>query len=124
MKKSRIKHRGARIGDMRHRVYLHDRSITPPAFGTVDFDELFVGVTRWAAVKTYRGKAVFDGVSGDNLVTHELFMRYEEGITSESFIQLSDGRRFKVLDTENYEERNEYIVLMCTDRGFDEAAKA
>lgn len=124
MKKSRINHRGARIGDMRHRVYLHDRSISPPVFGSVDFDQLFVGNPRWAAVKTFRGKTVFDGVSRDENVTHEVFMRYEEGITSESFLQLSDGQRLRVLAVENYEERGEYVVLMCTNRGLDEAAKA
>lgn len=109
---------------MRHRVYLHDRAISAPAFGSVDFDQLFTGNPRWAAIKTYRGKTVFDGVSTDQVVTHELFMRYEDGITSETFIQVSDGRRFRVLEVENYEERNEYVVLMCTDRGLDEAAKA
>jgi len=124
MQKKRVSHRGARIGDMRHRITIHTRDITSPAHGSIDFSETFTGTNKWAAIKTLQGVTVFDGVSQDANVTHEISIRYDSSVTSETFIQLDDGRRLKILDVMHYEERDDYMVLLCTDRGLDEAAKA
>lgn len=122
--KKRVDHRGARVGDMRHYVLIHSRSIMSPTFGTVDFDEDFVGITAWASIKTTNGKTTMDDVGRDINVTHELLVRYNSDITSQTFIQVDDGRRFRLIDTEAYDERNEYMRLLATDRGLGEAAKA
>jgi len=124
MKKSRLTHRGARIGDMRHRIILHNRSIVPPIFDSVDFEQGFDGIESWAAVKTTNGKITLDGVGQEQDVTHELFIRYDYNVTSEMFIQMEDGRRLRILNVEDYEERHEYMRLLCKERGFDEAAKS
>src|SRR5678815_1985353 len=124
MQKTKVVHRGNNIGDMRHRVILHTRSIRSPAFGSVDFNEDFEGIHKWAAIQTLGGKMVFGGVGQDpDIATHAVFIRYCD-VSSQNFIQVDDGRRFKILQSEDYDERHEYIKLLCTDRGFDEAAKS
>lgn len=124
MKKQKLTHRGTVIGDMRHRIFIHERNIHVPAFGSVDFDERFTGFDTWAAIRTTGGKVVFDGVGQDALATHEVFVRYNEDYTTQNFVQVDDGRRFRILSVEDYDERHDYMVMLCTDRGFDEAAKA
>lgn len=124
MKKSAVIHRGNRIGDMRHLVRVHDRSITAPTFGSVDFGEDFEGTQAWAAIRTTSGKIVMDDVGVDANATHEIFIRYDSNVTSETFIQVDDGRRFRVLSVENFDERGEYMKLTASDRGINEAAKA
>lgn len=122
MRKTRLAHRGNRIGDMRHRVYLHEREITTPIFGSIDFNQRFTGIAKWAAIETLGGKVVFDGVGGDQIATHAIYLRYCD-VSSQNFIQVTDGRRFRILQSEDYDERHEYVKLLCTDRGFDEASK-
>ncbi len=124
MQKNRIGHRGARIGDMRHRIILHVRSIEVPAYGSVDFSEAFEGTNIWAGIRTANGKIAMDDVGQDVNVTHQLFIRYDETVTSETFIQVEDGRRFRIISVEDYDMRHEYMRLNVTDRGLDEAAKA
>ncbi len=124
MKKTRITHRGARIGDMRHRIMIHDRSITSPEFDSIDFGEDFDGTEAWAAILSTRGKVIMDDVGRDINATHELFIRFNSGVTAETFIQDEDGRRFKILTVEPYDERGEYMRLLATERGLNEAAKA
>jgi len=123
MKKSRVSHRGTRIGDMRHLIRVHTRSIQAPAFGSVDFSEDFDGVEAWAAIRTTNGKVTMDDSGQDVNATHELFVRYNSKITSERFIQADDGRRFRIIDVENFDERGDYMKLTATDRGLNEAAK-
>jgi len=124
MKKQRIAHIGTRIGDMRNRILIHDRSIMPPAFGSIDFDESFSGDATWAAIKTSGGKVAMDDVGQDVNITHEIFIRHDADVTSETFVQAEDGRRFRLIAVENYGERNEYMRLLATDRGLNQAAKA
>ncbi len=123
MQKNKISHRGAKLGDMRHRIYLHERLITSPAFGSIDFDEEFIGDPKWAAIETLGGKITFDDVGTEQIATHAVYIRFCD-VSSQNFIQVSDGRRFRILQSEDYDERHEYVKLICTDRGLNEASKA
>jgi SPP1 family predicted phage head-tail adaptor len=122
--KIRVKNRGARIGDMIHYILIHTRDITVPAFGSIDFSENFTGVTSWASIATPRGKTVFDDVGQEIDVTHVLRIRYDVAVTNQTYIQLEDGRRLKILAVENLDENNWYIEIKASDRGLNEAAKA
>ena len=122
MKKN--EHRAINIGDMRQRIYLHAREISTPVYGSIDFDEVFTGDPKWASIKSLGGKVVFDGVGQDAIATHAIYIRYAAGVSSQKFVQSTDGRRFKILNVEDYDERHDFLVLMCTDRGFNEAAKS
>jgi SPP1 family predicted phage head-tail adaptor len=93
-------------------------------YGSIDFTEAFSGNARWASIHTKNGKIIMDDVGRDQNVTHEVYIRHDATVNSETYIQTEDGRRFKILTVENYDERKEFMRLNCTDRGLNEAAKA
>lgn len=104
-------------------VTLENRTITPPDFGSPDFDEAFsTAATVDALIDTQRGSTLFDGVATDRPVTHKFCIEYIAGVTAETWV-LFGGRRFDVVDVENYEERDFCLILRCAERGIGEAAK-
>lgn len=105
-------------------ILIQSRDIAPPDFDSPDFDETFsAGDPVRAIIKTLRGKTFFDGVSTDQLITHEFCIEYRPGITAEVWVEY-DGRRFDVLQVENCCEANKRLILMCSERGIGEASKA
>lgn len=117
--RSSSRRRGACIGALDQQVVIQDRAITPPVFGSPDFDESFTGADgTWANVRTVRGKTFFDEVNTqDREITHEVTIRYDSAVTAESWVLLTDGRRLDILRTEDLDERHEWLVLTCTDKG-------
>ena len=106
------------IGDLNARICLQKRTLTEPTFGQAEFGEDFEGESEvWAAIRTTAGKVFFDGVNRDVNVTHEVFIRYDPTVTTETWVELRDGRRLDIVNVENLEERHEYLRLLCTDRG-------
>jgi SPP1 family predicted phage head-tail adaptor len=117
------------VGDFRDEVLLQARAIDDPGYDSTNFDEEFsCGPKTWAKIRTTGGKVIFDGVGTDVAVSHEVTIRYDEDVTSETWILLADGTRLRVVPggVEDFEERHEYMVLQCTDRGdrLNEASKA
>lgn len=120
--KIRIKKRQVCIGDLDKEIELQDRDIVPPVFGSPDFDENFTtNATVWAGIKTVDGKTFFDGVNTETVITHNIFIRFDATVTSETWI-LFDSRRFDILKVENFEERGEFMLLTCVDRGLANTA--
>jgi hypothetical protein len=122
-------HRKPAIGDLRTPVKLQTRSIDSPDFEGADFDELFSDVPETpASVRTLRDQTRFDGVSQDERITHEVLVRYCDDVNdSQTWIFVChSGDRLKVLGVENFEERNEWLLLDCQFRGHSdqEASKA
>ncbi len=106
------------IGDMVDRITIYNRTMTPPVNGSVDFTENFTGPRAvWACVNTVSGKTFFDSTNTEHVVTHEIHIRWLTGITSESWIDLIDGTRLKILPTEDFEIRKDFMLLKCTERG-------
>lgn len=114
----RIRNRHVCIGDLRKRIKVFTRSITPPPFGVTDFDEDFEpDATVWAAVNTINGKTFFDGVSiVDVALTHEVFIRYRSDVDSDTWLEL-DNRRLKIVSFEIMDESKEWLRLLCAERG-------
>lgn len=104
-------------GDLNKRITIENRAIVPPVSGSVDFTESFSSpIDRFAAIQTTKGKTIFDGVNQrDREVSHEIFMRYESGITSESWIRYQ-GRRLDIIEVEDLDERHEFLRILCTDK--------
>ena len=105
-------------------ITLQNREIKPPLFGKPDFDETFSGdqvVT--GIVSTKRGKTLFDGVATDNPITHKISIEFLAGVTAETWV-LFKGSRLDILDVENCCEKDEVLILRCTERGTAEASKA
>ena len=114
------------IGDMNEQILLQDRGIGEPFFGSVDFSEDFTNNDKvWAAINTVSGKTFFDGVGEEILITHEFLIRYDASVSAETWISWN-SRRFDILTTEDYDERKEFMKLICTDRGLssNDASKA
>jgi head-tail adaptor len=105
-------------------ITLQNRDIIAPFFGSADFDEDFTGDQDvQGIIKTIRGKTFFDGVSTETPITHEICINYLPGVTAETWI-LFKGRRIDILSVENCCEKDEVLILTCTEKGTGEAAKA
>jgi hypothetical protein len=105
-------------------ITLQNRDIMAPIFGTSDFDETFSGdQVVQAIVSTKRGTTLFDGVATDNPITHKITIVFIAGVTAETWVLLN-GRRLDILDVENCCEKDEVLILRCTERGTGEASKA
>lgn len=111
------KHRKICVGDLNKNCILQDRSITAPASG-VDATETFTENTPdvWAKIETSKGETVFDGTDTEIDVTHKFTIRFLTGITAETWI-LFNSVRFDILDVQNFEERDEWLLLLCTNKG-------
>lgn len=111
-------HRKVCAGDLRWRVVLQNQTITEPAFADTDFGEKFDGDKEiFAKVRTLSGKTFFDGVNRiDVALTHEVTIRYDIAVTAETWVRYQD-RRLDILDVEDLEERHEWMVLRCVERG-------
>jgi SPP1 family predicted phage head-tail adaptor len=120
------KRRNVCIGDLDSLITIENRAIEPPDFDTVDFDETFTtGVAdAWALIETVRGKTFFDGVSTEIDITHWIYINFDATVTAESWVKLDDGRRLDILRVENLDERSDFQLLECNDRGDKEASKA
>lgn len=114
----RVKRRRYCTGDLRHRITLHLREITEPHFDEVDHGEKFTPIAYpMAGIKTINGTERFDGANVGVSLTHEIVIRFRKGITSETWIELGDGTLLDIVDTENVDEQNQFLVLACTLKG-------
>lgn len=115
-KKIKINRTQVCIGDMNRRITLHIRSITGLSDG-VDFDETLSDSTVvWAALQTIKGEDIFDGTNVIGTATHNFFVRAISTLTAETWLEYN-GEYYDVLDIQNYEERNLFMVLRCSVRG-------
>lgn len=109
------------LGDLVDVITLHNREIETPAFNTVDFDETFTPInlaqpTRLSMINTVTGKTYFDGVNTEYAVTHEIYIVYDPQVTSATWLEF-EGRRIDILNVEDFEERHEFMLLTCNERG-------
>lgn len=114
----KFKHRGICTGDLDRIIKLRKRSLNAPPTG-VDFTHTFYdSIDTWAAVVSVKGKDVFGGTNMDIAISHIFYVRYREGITAEWWVNFHSGN-FDIVDVENFDERSEFIVLRCSERGSD-----
>jgi len=111
------KNRAVCIGDMRDKIILQSRSITAPSANGSDMTESFVTTkTVWSLVETRQGIEIFDGTNLIGVATHYFYIRYVSGLTAETWIQFK-SKYYDILDVQNLEERNEFMLLRCSERG-------
>ena len=110
------------VGDMVDVITLMTRSLDAPTFNNPDFDNVFAPLNAsapksLAMIVTPKGKTYFDSVSETDVdVTHYVYITYNPDVTSEIWVYF-EGRRFDVLRVEDLEERHEFMLLTCVDRG-------
>ena len=110
------------IGDLKDTIIIQNRDLVAPAFGFAGFDEDFDQHSEVAArVKTVRGLTVFDGQTKDDIaITHEIGIRYDPDVESEKWILFEDGNRVMVITVEDLEDRHEWMILLCVEKGSKE----
>ncbi len=112
------------LGDQRHLILIRSRTITPTDPFNVDFGESFVTVaTVWAYIETKGGDTFFDGT---NIVKSKdihfvirfisSLLRFKTDITQEYWIEYN-GNRFDITTVESYDERQDWMKLVCNIRG-------
>ncbi len=114
-------------GDMNNQIDILQRDIKPPAIGDIDPITVFTSLlTPWAAVKTVKETRRFDGINTEDRPTHEIFIFYDSAIwplnSDNNFIRLEDGRRLRIVGSEDLDEQKLTIRILCTERGVEALA--
>ena len=104
-------------GDMRDRIIIQVRSITPPNASGVDYSETFSqDATVWSLCETKMGVEIFDGTAIKGVATHYFYIRWIDNLTFESWVQFK-GKKYYIIDVQNLDERDEFMLLRCSERG-------
>lgn len=116
MARRTIRHRKLQkysIGDMRHRITIHTRVITPPDYSGVSFSQTYdSGIDDWASVETpttiSKGIARFNGVNVPTGTSHIFVIRFDSAITKEKVIRW-EGDAYQILKTNDPDKRQQYL---------------
>lgn len=111
------------IGDMRERITIHTRVVTPPSYDSVNITETYdAGVEYWASCETLdKKKQMFAGVNIPESATHSFTIRYDSDITAENVINYED-EYYDILKTSDPDKRKQYTELFCRLKGDDTLA--
>lgn len=105
------------IGDLKDRIEIFLRSQVSKNDGKIKSVMDFSSVaTVWAKVTTTRGSQLFDGVELADPFTHEIEIRFRADIDAEKWIDFK-GNRYDIVDVQDYDERNEFLLLLCKKKG-------
>lgn len=110
------------VGQMNEQIKLQNRAITSPVADGVDYGEEFTADNIvWAWVQTVRGRTEFDSTNIERVVTHEVGIRFIEGITSETWYEFN-GEMYDIINVENIDERSEFLLFDAMARGDKEVS--
>ena len=105
------------LGDMKDEILLQNRSIKGITDTDVDFTENFTeAATVWSMIETVQGTTTFDASNTEIVITHKIYVRFDPTVTSETWIEL-DSRKFDIVTVTNLDERKEFQLLLCRERG-------
>ncbi len=111
------KHRHICIGDMREKIDITVRSLQAPVDDGVDFSESLTSVESvFAMVETTSGVEIFDGTNLKGVATHFFYIRFRVGIDINRWVTFK-AQHYKIIDVQNLEERDEFLLLRCGLRG-------
>lgn len=105
------------IGSLRHRVILKKPIITKDTIGQ-DVEEWQDVAFVWASVEPLSGREYFNARQINSEVTTKITMRYIKDLDSHWVVQL-EQRTFNILSVINFEERNIYLQLLCSEKTGD-----
>ena len=105
------------LGDMKDQITLQDRDIKGITDIDVDFTEQFTeAAVVWSMIETVQGTTTFDASNTEIVITHKIYVRFDPTITSETWIEL-ESRKFDIVTVTNLDERKEFQLLLCRERG-------
>jgi len=108
-------------GDLNKRITIFNRTIQPPSGQSVDYTEIFSIPTQvWAMIETIKGIQIFDGTNIISLSTHRFTIRYQKSldVDIQKWVQYA-SKRYKIIDVQNQNEQNKFIIINATLRGAD-----
>lgn len=104
-------------GDMKFKIEIFMRQITPSTNNGVDFGEEFVSSRiYYAMVETNAGLTVFDVTNTEKIVTHTFYTRFIYNLTEENWLVFRD-RNYDIINVENLNEQNRFMAIRCCLRG-------
>lgn len=102
-----------RIGAMRHRVTIEQPLRTGDEGGGAEITWQPVA-TVWAEIQPKTGREVFESDQLGGRVTHDVRMRYRDGVTPKMRI-FHAGRTFDIRFAANAGERGEWLICACEE---------
>ncbi|MCK5602298.1 phage head closure protein [Candidatus Pacearchaeota archaeon] len=113
----KIKSRRVCVGDLKHRITIQIRALTPNNTGSIEAIETFTDVIDvWAAIETTRGSQMWDGVEISNPFTHKIYIRFRDDMDFNKWIEF-EGEKYDIVDVQDLDQRNEWLLLLCTLKG-------
>ena len=112
------RHRQVCIGSLDKLITLKIRAITEPAEDSVDYAETFTTLDNvWSQIKTdSRGEVIFDRTNTVRQVSHHIWMRYRDDVTTEVWLEW-EGKKYDILSVEDLEEKHEWLFFKAVKRG-------
>lgn len=102
------------IGNLRHRITLQKPVIIKDSIGQ-EVEEWQEVATVWASVEPLSGKEYFNAQQVNSEISTKVIIRYIESLSSQWVVQFGH-RIFNILSVINFEERNIYLQLLCSEK--------
>ena len=103
-----------RIGELRHLVRLEGPIATPDGAGGEMVTHALIGEI-WCAVRPRSGSEQGVGEALQARITHEVWMRWRSGVTTEMRLVLG-ARVLEINAVADADERHRWLKLSCTER--------
>lgn len=104
------------IGDLRSRIYLQTYTETP--VGNHDVNPVWTSIKGvWAKIVPAKALTVMLSMQTDKAITHKIYIRYQENITTEHWI-LFESKRYRIRGVVNMQQRNRFLELSCEEVGY------
>lgn len=102
-----------RLGALRHRVTIEEPVRVSDEAGGAAITWSYVA-TVWAEIQPKTGREVFESDQLGGRVTHDVRMRYRDGVTPKMRI-FHSGRLFDIRFVANVGERSEWLICVCEE---------
>ena len=102
------------IGKLRHRIILQKQVVIKDSIGQ-ETEKWKDVETVWARVEPLSGKEYFNAKQTNSEVSSKITIRYLVDITSQMRVIFQE-HTYNILSVINFEERNKYLQLLCTEK--------
>lgn len=103
-----------RAGTLRHRITIEEATVVENEFGEPE-QSWAAFAERWARVSPLEGQERWNAQQVHAEVTHEIELRHLDGVKAEMRVNFG-GRLFDIEAPMNPDERDEKLILLCTER--------
>lgn len=116
--KIRRKHRQICIGDLDKVIDIQTRSLDDGFTVETETEKFTTIFSPWSMLETVKGIFIVDEVNGGDIeATHRFTIRFpDQTISGENWI-LFKNKRYSILDQQNFEELDEFLQLLCIEKG-------